>query len=272
MMSMGKAFHTWLDYIDSAKTCILATVLQTEITEDEYVSKQLFINKKMELTGSLGNDIVDRHVMEIAQKKFTEKTPSSETISLKLTNNSEIHVFIDIHLPPINVMIFGAGHDAIPVATYSNALGLNTTVVDARPHYNSEKNFPNTKRIIVRDTDFEEKLTISENTYVIVMNHHIDKDKQTLKFVLNSPAAYVGVLGPLSRRNRMLDALQKEGVTITAKELQKMYSPIGLDIGASTPEEIAMSILTEIIAIRNGHAGGFLKGSEFIHQHSNANS
>src|SRR5699024_9204886 len=108
--------------------------------------------------------------------------------------------------------------------------------------------------------------TITDKTYVIVMNHHIEKDEQTLGFVLSSASPYVGVLGPRSRRERMLERLKEEGVVFSEESLQKMHSPIGLDIGARTPEEIAISILAEIIAFKNGHTAGFLKGAEAIHK------
>src|SRR5699024_8995403 len=120
-------------------------------------------------------------------------------------------------------------HDAIPVAKYSNALGLETIVVDARAAYNNEENFPGSTRIIAREHEFKEKVTINERTYIIVMNHHIEKDQQTLKFILQSVAPYVGVLGPRSRRERMLNNLKEEGITFTHEELEKMYSPVGLD-------------------------------------------
>lgn len=263
-----KAFNTWLAYIDAKKPCILATVLQKDTPKSDYEPKRMFISKDMMSIGSLGNTSVEQQVIEVARKKFNEKSASSETKIFSLEDGKEIHVFIDLFMPPIQVMIFGAGHDAIPVAKYSNALGLQTTVVDARPAFNSEENFPGTNRIIARENELEEKVMIDERTYVVVMNHHIKKDQDTLKFVLKSDASYVGVLGPRSRRVRMLEELQDEGVTFTEKELQKMHSPIGLDIGASTPEEIAISILGEIIAIRNGHTGGFLTGEEYIHRDS----
>src|SRR5699024_3656564 len=167
-----------------------------------------------------------------------------------LEDNEQITVFVDVFVPQARVMIFGAGHDAIPVAKYSVSLGYDTTVVDAREGFNTEALFPNTKRIIAHPESYAEKVTITENTYVIVMNHHIEKDRKTLEFVLPSNAAYVGVLGPRSRRERMMNQLRDEGVFLEESELQKMYNPVGLDIGAEKPEEIAISILSEIILYR----------------------
>ena len=127
------------------------------------------------------------------------------------------------------------------------------------------KRFPETTRLHIGTSEFQSEIKIGPRTYVVVMNHHLEKDQQTLKFALHSDAPYIGVLGPLSRRVRMLEALQDEGIMFDPSSLNRMHSPVGLDIGAISPEEIAISILAEIIAVKNGHTGGFF---EWISQNS----
>src|SRR5690606_12977232 len=154
---------------------------------------------------------------------------------LLTATGEEVSVFIDVYMPPLDILIFGAGHDAIPVASYCVSLGFRTTVVDARSHYNSEERFPGAKRIIAGEEDFQEKVKIGHRTNIIVMNHHLEKDQAALHYVLTSSAPYVGALGPRSRCLRMLDALQEEGIIFSDRQLERLYSPIGLNIGADSP-------------------------------------
>src|SRR5699024_11314685 len=104
-------------------------------------------------------------------------------------------------------------------------------VVVAREGFNTEEICPNKKQIIAHTESYAEKVTITENTYVIVMNHHIEKDRKTLEFVLPSNAAYVGVLGPRSRRERMMNQLFDEGVFLVESDIQKIYILEELVIG-----------------------------------------
>lgn len=265
-MTKQSAFEAWLACGEAKESGVLATILQTGSPIQNPDSGRLFISDGVEPIGDLAGPEINEQIIEIGLQKLKEKNPKSEKIILILANGKEIPVFIDVYIPPIELMIFGAGHDAIPVANYSVSLGLTTTIVDSRSMYNSEERFPGTIRIVTKEDAFQENIKIGNRTYIIVMNHHLEKDQETIKFVLNSSAPYVGLLGPRSRRERMLDGLKESGVVFSQQQLARLFSPIGLDIGAQSPEEIAISILAEVIAIKNGHAGGFLNGSEFIHR------
>lgn len=265
---MGKQspFEAWLASVQEEKECVLATILSINQPFVDNEPCRLFISKENDCIGDLQEEELNLRVSELGRRKLSESNPKSETRVFTMPEGKEVHVFIDVYIPPVELLIFGAGHDAIPVAKYAVSLGFNTSIIDQRDAYNNEERFPGTNRILARPDEFAEKVKINGRTYIVVMNHHIEKDQETLKFVLPSPAAYVGVLGPRSRRMRMLRALEAEGVTFASEMLKRMHSPIGLDIGAVTPEEIAISILAEMIALKNGHGGGFLKGSNTIHQ------
>ncbi|GIN22345.1 XdhC family protein [Siminovitchia fordii] len=252
------AFDLWLTTIMEGKPCGIATILQE--------GGRVFIPKKGETAGDFSDSTVQEHVIRMVQQKMKEKNPKSFSKSFTMENGKEIDVFIDVYTPPAQLVIFGAGHDAIPVAKYAVSLGWKTIVVDPRPFYNSEDRFPGAERILADTSNFKEEVQIGGHTYVIVMNHHIERDRETLKFVMPSSAAYIGVLGPRKRRVRMLEAIKEEGIRFTEKQIKRMHSPIGLDIGSETPEEIAISIMAEIIAVQKGHEGGFLQDSKRIHQ------
>ncbi|MBS4190502.1 XdhC family protein [Bacillus sp. FJAT-49705] len=259
-------FEAWLRSFKEEQECVLATILPINQLQIEKEPGRLFISKGNLTIGDLGDDEINLRVKEIALRKLYETNPKSETRTFTLPGGKEVHVFIDVYIPPSELMIFGAGHDAMPVAKYAVSLGFKTTLVDQREFYNSEERFPSTNRLIAKTSEFQEKVKIGQRTYIVVMNHHIERDQETLKFVLRSPSPYIGVLGPRSRRVRMLKALEEEGIYFEKEELERMYSPIGLDIGAVSPEEIALSILAEVVAKKNGHTGGFLQDSKYIHK------
>src|SRR5699024_12647217 len=129
---------------------------------------------------------------------------------------------------------------------------------------NTVSRFPFTKRLIFKSTDLH-NIPITEYTYIVIMNHHIEKDENTLAFALKSPAPYIGLLGPLSRREKILTRLKEKRISVEKNEMKKLNSPIGLDIGAESPEEISISILGDVIAFRNHHSTSVLHDSEKIH-------
>lgn len=269
-MKIDYIYEHWLKTINEEKACGLATILRTKDME-AYQPARIFLDIDGNVKSSLINLFIEKKITENLTVKLQEKNPTSETIDYTLNDGNIISIFLDIFTPPVSVMIFGAGHDAIPVAKKSVALGYRTIVVDPRESFNSESNFPHTQRVITHPEHFKEMLRITDQTHLVVMNHHIEKDRETLAFALSSNVPYVGVLGPKSRRDRMLDSLKEEGIEFTTEQLQKMHNPIGLDIGAETPEEIAISILAEIIAVQKNHSGGFLHNKEKIHKFRKVN-
>lgn len=265
-MTKDMVYDSWLKSINENKISVLATVLQEN--SESYQPLRMFLNEDGETADSIQNETLIRVIKNKLEEKINEKNSQSETIEMAMNDGSIINLFIDVYSPSAQVMIFGAGHDAVPVARYSMSLGFHTTVVDAREGFNNEKDYPGAERIIVQPENFHKEVTITKNTYIIVMNHHIVKDTMALKYALESEAPYVGVLGPRSRRERMLNQLYEENTVFTDTELSKMYNPVGLDIGAESPEEIAISILAEIIAITKGHNGGFLHDKKSIHKYT----
>ena len=183
--------------------------------------------------------------------------PRSETKMFK-ANDEAIEVFIDVNVPPPELAIFGAGHDAIPLANYAQKLGFRVTVIDARHAFVTSERFPNATLIRTHPSGFAEKVTLSPRTYVVLMNHHLERDKESLAFALTKNVPYIGVLGPRSRFERMLEALKIENRMPSAENLAVVRNPIGVDIGADTPDEIAISVMSELIAIRGNYKAGFL--------------
>ena len=165
------------------------------------------------------------------------------------------------------LVIFGAGHDAIPLAGFAKALAYHVTVVDSRAAYLTR--FPKTDAVVLcRPETVRQAVSINAETVAVVMTHNYLHDKEIVGALLSSEAKYIGVLGPRRRTERMLEELADEGVVPSGETLDRLYGPIGLDIGADAPEQIALSIVAEIEAVLANRAGESLRNRRApIHNH-----
>jgi xanthine/CO dehydrogenase XdhC/CoxF family maturation factor len=134
------------------------------------------------------------------------------------------------------------------------------TVVDSRKVETTRERFLSADEVILsRPEDINNCIHINNRTMAVVMTHHYLHDLEFLKTLLPSPVGYLGILGPKSRTQKLLQDLQEQGITPTENQLQRLYSPVGLDIGSDTPEEIALSIVAEIQSVLTNHSGGSLR-------------
>ncbi|CAN5790343.1 XdhC family protein [soil metagenome] len=251
----GEANARWLQALRAGQAAALATVI--EAGDPSLQGKRMFIDSSGTPFGSLGDSGVDSRFVTLAQEKMVQLYPRSETLELELPGG-RADIFLDVNVPPPELVIFGAGHDAIPVASYAHELGFRVTLVDARHAFVTEERFPHATLVRTHPSGFAEKVEVGPRSSVVVMNHHLERDQESLAFALTTAAPYIGVLGPNSRFERMRDALDGEGRGLTEADLNRVRNPVGLDIGADSPAEIAISIMTELLALRGGYAGGFL--------------
>ncbi|WP_426984019.1 XdhC family protein [Brevibacillus borstelensis] len=261
-------YDAWLSAIEDERAGILFTRLDTVGSGQTPAPFRLFVPEAGESIGSTGDLSLDWLVTAKARQLFLQKNPKSASLRVPFSEEREAVVFADVYIPPAEVIIFGAGHDAVPLAKTSVAAGFRTTVVDPRPAYNTEDRFPGTTRLLTDDKNGFEPLKIGNRSYIIIMNHHLERDIEALRFSLQTEAPYIGVLGPRSRCDRILKIIEGRGDLLREERLARLHNPVGLDIGAETAEEIALSIVTEVLAVHNGHQGHFLRGKERIHQPS----
>ena len=248
----------WLESVRNQDAACLATVIEVGEGSSLQKASRMFIDETGKVTGSLGNASLDKELIDLAREKMAELYPRSVTKTYQLEGAS-VDVFLDVTIPSPELVIFGAGHDAIPMAEFAYKLGFDITVIDARHAFVTEERFPQAKQLIrTHPNGFENKVILGPRSYAIIMNHHLERDKESLKFLLNTPAPYIGVLGPRKRYNDMLDAMKEEGFEPSEKELERVRNPIGVDVGADTPEEIAVSVMSELLAVRGGYQAGFL--------------
>ena len=168
-------------------------------------------------------------------------------------------VFFEVIEPPVPLVIFGAGDDALPLVALAQSLGWHTTLVDTRARALTVERFAHTEEVVLcRPEDVNERLRLTENSVVVMMTHNYLHDLELLPTLLQRPLRYLGCLGPRHRTEKLLSELAGD-VEVSSVRLEQLYAPVGLDIGADTPTEVAFSIVAEINAVLSGREGGLLR-------------
>ncbi|MEH2196918.1 XdhC family protein [Nostoc sp.] len=249
---------------------IIATVFAFEGGVDVKLGSRLLLYPN----GKILTDIKDPNLIKSlsadTQAALANQKSSVKNYQLPL---GSAEVFIEVIQPPTPLVIFGAGYDAVPVAQFAQALGWDVTVVDCRANEATRARFPQPCNVILSNRDIVHKqVLIDDRTIAVVMTHNYLDDLEILKMMLPSSARYIGILGPKHRTERLLQDLSTQGIASTSEQLDRLYSPVGIDIGADTPEEIAIAIIAEIQAVLTNRQSNFLKNrNQPIHQNYQSN-
>ena len=189
------------------------------------------------------------------------------TVVRQLHDEQENEVLADYINPPVSLVIVGAGNDVQPLVKMTSLLGWEITIGEGRATHATKKRFPEAKNVfVVKPEQLLENISIDAQTYFVLITHNYKYDLAVLKLLVQTNCNYIGILGPKTKLNRMLDDLNNEGIQLTEEKLTTIYGPVGLDLGAETAEEIALSIVAEIKAVMSGKQGVSLKyKTEKIH-------
>jgi len=209
------------------------------------VGRQMLVSESDETQGSLGGRALD----DAAREAALAALPAGDSRRLELgAAGDAIDVFLDVHAPPPHLVIVGAVHVAIPLVAMARLVGFRTSVVDPRPSFATAERFGHADEILVEwPREALGRLRLGETTCVAVLAHDLKLEVPALLAALEARSRYVGVLGSRKTHARRLSALREAGAT--EEQLARLRAPIGLDVGARTPEEIAVSILAEIVAV-----------------------
>ncbi|KAB8317359.1 XdhC family protein [Tolypothrix campylonemoides VB511288] len=236
---------------------VLATVFCVEGQLQAKVGNQLMLYPDQNITNEITDSILSQAVILDAQLVLQHQKSKVKVYNLPA---GRAEVLIEFIQPPTPLLIFGAGQDAIPVVHFAKELGWHVTVVDHRPTYLTPEKFPHADSLILTSAEAAYKhILLEDSTVAIVMTHNYFHDRELLKMLLPSAVRYIGVLGPKRRTAELLEDLHSEGIVYTQEQLSRLYAPVGIDIGADTPVEIALSIVAEIQAVLTKRAGGFLR-------------
>lgn len=235
--------------VDRGKRAVLATSLKVS-------SHKLLILEGGEVSGTLGSLELDREAQSAALELMRKR--ASATVSLGPDSSP---VFFEVHGPPPTMIVFGAGHVAMPLISLAHDLGLKTVLVDGRPRFATRERFPDVDRLLIGiPSEIAQSLAYTASTYVVLTAHDYKYDLPVLKVVLPARPAYVGLLGSKRRGQAIKEFLKDSGIDESL--LDQLHVPTGLDIGADTAAEIALSILAEAIAIKSGKQAPFLSAKK----------
>ncbi|HPH91035.1 MAG TPA: XdhC family protein [Ferruginibacter sp.] len=239
---------------------VLVTLFNIDALQTQF-GTCLFVAKDFR-TGETGIEEIKNEL----EKDIAQVFENNHSV-IKQYQPGNIAAFIELVKPPVELMIAGAGNDAFPLVQMANVLGWHVTIMDGRKTHASAQRFPSVKKIIVaRPAEALQQVSIHEQTVFILMSHNYNYDLAMLKELIPVGSNYVGVLGPKKKLEKMLHEITKQGIGIANSE--KIYGPTGLDIGAETPEEIALSIVAEIKAVLAKRNAGTLRDKDgFIHEH-----
>ena len=239
---------------------VLVTLFSLEDKKGAQPGTCLLVEGDGTVTGDLADAGLKQFILEDAAACFLQKQSAFRNYK---SPHFTTTAFIEYVEPALALMIIGAGNDVIPLVDMANTLGWEPSVIDGRPTHAKRERFVSACQILVSKPEkVLEQLVIDEQTVFVLMTHNYNYDLAMLKALVNTSVSYIGLLGPKKKLDRMLGDLKSEGITLTEEQLSRIYGPVGLEIGAETAEEIALSILAEIRAVKAGTGGKSLRTKE----------
>ncbi len=245
---MSGLYEEVRDLLNEEKGVAMGTVVRGE----EHVGAKLLVFPDKSTHGTLGNAALDALVVEDAERAIWTGDAGTHTYAVEEPGGAlAFDVFIEGFPPPPTLVIVGAGHIAIPLTTFAKTLNYRVIVVDARSAFATRERFPLADELIVEWPDeVLEKIDLYPSTSVAVLTHDPKFDEPTLKVALSHNVGYIGAVGSRKTKEERDERLKKQG--LTEEQIRRIHGPIGLNIGATSPEEMALAIMAEIVATRHG--------------------
>ena len=237
--------------------CALATIVEVRGSIPSYESAKLLVREDGSMTGTIGGGCVEAEVWNAAREVIETEKPKRLTFNLGqdaaydngLICGGQLEVFVEAVLPVPHAFIIGGGHISKSLSKIATLAGFTTVVVDDRESFANRERFPEAGE--VHSGEYEEifpLLGINETSYLIIVTRGHRDDMRVLRLAAGTPARYIAMIGSKRKVLNVVRELEKEGVSREA--LEKIHAPMGLDIGAISPEEIAVSVTAEMIAVR----------------------
>jgi xanthine dehydrogenase accessory factor len=233
------------------------------------IGKKLLVTPGLTKLHNLQDPELERIISADLEALFESKKSEAKVYTVK---GKEIEVFIELIQPSVSLIIFGGGFDARPVSYLAKSLGWEVTVTDECVAHIAPLFFPSADNLSLCQRDFIDRdFNITPYTACVLMSHNYEYDRDVLRKLLKTETPYIGILGPRKRFDKMLNEFAKENIQLSSNDVHRIHSPIGLDIGAEAPDEIAVSIIAEIQSKFSNRSGGFLKyRTGPIHQRDSA--
>ena len=235
----------------------VATIVNVHGSIPSFKTAKMLVRDDGSIFGTIGGGCVEAEVWQAAREVMESEKPRTLTFNLNqdpkydtgLVCGGTLDIFVEPILPPASLYIFGAGHVSVNLYRVAKSTGFDVTVADDRETYANRERFPDAKEVIAED--FERvmaRLAPNESSYIVIVTRGHRDDMRVLRWAVQTPARYIGMIGSKRKTITIFRELTKAGI---APELfERVHAPVGLDIGAVTPEEIAVAIVAELIAVR----------------------
>jgi xanthine dehydrogenase accessory factor len=258
----------------AGERCALATIVSARGSIPAYESAKLLIREDGSIVGTVGGGCVEAQVLTVAREVIETGRPKTLSFDLSgkalqdsgLICGGELEIFVEAVLPQPVAIIFGAGHISKGLSKVASLAGFATIVVDDRASFANRERFPEAEE--VHAAEYEAvfpQLGVNESSYLIIVTRGHKDDLRVVRLAATSAARYIAMIGSKKKVIEVFRELEKEGVPAAA--LQRIHAPMGLDIGAVTPEEIAVSVVAEMIALRRKAKSSWQQLSMSIHSH-----
>ncbi len=245
---MSSIFDQFSQAVKDGKLVAMATIVA-----GDGIGSKLLIWPDGRLEGTTGDPSAD----EVIRQKASELLLEQKTELVEITTHHPTKTgaprttFIEVYTPPTKLIIIGAVHLAIPLVTFANTLGFHTIVIDARSGFATPDRFPHVHELLIDwPEDALAQIHFDESTFFVTLTHDDKFDTPALAYALKQPARYIGALG--SRKTHAKRVEELKGLGITDEQIARIHAPIGLDLGGRRPEEIAVSIIAQMVAVKNG--------------------
>jgi xanthine dehydrogenase accessory factor len=237
--------------------CALATIVQVNGSIPSYESAKMLVREDGSMMGTVGGGCVEADVWTAAREVIETEKPRHLSFSLGqdaaydqgLICGGQLNIFVEPIIPQPRALIFGGGHVSKSISKVANIAGFATTVIDDREAFANKERFPEAEATFADEYEAVfPKLAVNSSTYLIIVTRGHRDDMRVLRWAVSTPAKYIAMIGSKRKTISVVKELEKEGIPRQAFE--KIFAPMGLEIGAETPEEIAISVVAEMIAVR----------------------
>lgn len=237
--------------------CAIATIVQVNGSIPSYPSAKLLVREDGSMIGTIGGGCVEAEVWNAAREVMETERPRN--LSFNLGNDAaydnglicggQLTVYVEPVIPQPRALIFGAGHISKSLCHIATLAGFSVTVVDNRESYANRERFPEASEVIAEEyEDAFPKLGVNETTYIVIVTRGHRDDMRVLRWAVEQPARYIAMVGSKRKVIGVVKQFEKEGVP--REKFERIFAPMGLEIGAVSPEEIAVSVVAEMIACR----------------------
>jgi xanthine dehydrogenase accessory factor len=244
------------------KRAALATIIQIRGSVPSFETAKILVREDGSTLGTVGGGCVENDVWKAARQVMFEEKPRRLLFDLTDSSNLEaglicggkVEIFIEPILATPTAYIFGAGHISKYISKVATVAGFNTVIVDNRPQYANTERFPEAVQIYSeRFEEAFEKIRPNEFSYLVIVTRGHLEDQNVLRWAVRTKARYIGMIGSKFKKKALFQNLTDEGISL--EQLSRVFTPMGVDINAILPEEIAVSIVAQMIAVRRSKSG-----------------